>query len=62
MIGMMYLVLTMLALNVSSEVLETFVLVDNGLSRTTKVTGLKNKKLYDEFAAAQHKSCKGWAL
>lgn len=53
MIGMMYLVLTaMLALNVSSEVLEAFVLVDNGLSRTTENYRLKNKKLYDEFAAA----------
>ncbi|MEJ5316106.1 MAG: gliding motility protein GldM [Tenuifilum sp.] len=53
MIGMMYLVLTaMLALNVSSEVLEAFVLVDNGLSRTTESYRLKNKKLYDEFAAA----------
>ncbi len=53
MIGMMYLVLTaMLALNVSSEVLEAFVLVDNGLSRTTENYRLKNKRLYDEFAAA----------
>ncbi|MGE0078500.1 MAG: gliding motility protein GldM [Bacteroidales bacterium] len=50
MIGMMYLVLTaMLALNVSSEVLEAFVLVDNGLSRTTENYRVKNDKLYTEF-------------
>lgn len=53
MIGMMYLVLTaMLALNVSSEVLEAFVLVDNGLSRTTKNYELKNEKLYTQFENA----------
>ncbi len=50
MIGMMYLVLTaMLALNVSSEVLEAFVLVDNGLSRTTDNYKVKNEKIYTEF-------------
>jgi len=53
MIGMMYLVLTaMLALNVSSEVLEAFVLVDNGLSRTTDNYRVKNDKLYTEFENA----------
>ncbi|QKG78855.1 type IX secretion system motor protein PorM/GldM [Tenuifilum thalassicum] len=53
MIGMMYLVLTaMLALNVSSEVLEAFVLVDNGLARTTENYRLKNKNLYNEFSSA----------
>lgn len=50
MIGMMYLVLTaMLALNVSSEVLEAFVLVDNGLSRTTDNYKVKIDKVYTEF-------------
>lgn len=54
MIGMMYLVLTaMLALNVSVDVLNAFVLVDNGLSRTTENYSIKNEKLYDEFAAAE---------
>lgn len=54
MIGMMYLVLTaMLALNVSKDVLNAFVLVDDGLSRTTENYSLKNEKLYDEFAAAE---------
>lgn len=53
MIGMMYLVLTaMLALNVSSEVLEAFVLVENGLSRTTENYRIKNDKLYLEVDKA----------
>lgn len=50
MIGMMYLVLTaMLAMNVSAEVLDAFVLVENGLSRTTKSFRVKNEKLYDQI-------------
>ena len=50
MIGMMYLVLTaMLALNVSAEVLDAFVLIDNGLSRTTNNYRIKNEKLYTQF-------------
>lgn len=50
MIGMMYLVLTaMLAMNVSAEVLDAFVLVENGLSRTTKSFRIKNEKLYDQI-------------
>jgi len=50
MIGMMYLVLTaMLALNVSAEVLDAFVLVENGLSQTTKNYRVKNEKLYNQF-------------
>lgn len=54
MIGMMYLVLTaMLALNVSTDVLNAFVLVDNGLSRTTENYSRKNEKLYDEFTASE---------
>ncbi len=53
MIGMMYLVLTaMLALNVSTEVLDAFVLVDNGLSRTTSNYQVKNEKLYTQFGNA----------
>jgi gliding motility-associated protein GldM len=51
MIGMMYLVLTaMLALNVSKEVLDAFVLVDNGLSVTTEAFAAKNQTQYDRFA------------
>ncbi|PVX52107.1 gliding motility-associated protein GldM [Balneicella halophila] len=46
MIGMMYLVLTaMLALNVSSEVLDAFAKVDKGLHKTNQVTKLKNKEI-----------------
>lgn len=53
MIGMMYLVLTaMLALNVSKEVLDAFILVDDGLVTTTKNFADKNKSLYDRFNIA----------
>jgi gliding motility-associated protein GldM len=53
MIGMMYLVLTaMLALNVSAEVLEAFVLVDNGLNQTLKSFRSKNEDYYNLIAAA----------
>jgi gliding motility-associated protein GldM len=51
MIGMMYLVLTaMLALNVSKEVLNAFVLVDYGLVTTTENFAAKNENLYSTFA------------
>lgn len=50
MIGMMYLVLTaMLALNVSKDILDAFVLVDNGLFKTTENFASKNQTLYSEF-------------
>ncbi|HDR67783.1 MAG TPA: gliding motility protein GldM [Bacteroidaceae bacterium] len=53
MIGMMYLVLTsMLALNVSKDVLNAFTLVDKGLTTTTENFALKNKSLYDKFSLA----------
>ncbi len=53
MIGMMYLVLTaMLALNVSKEVLDAFILVDDGLVTTTKNFADKNEGLYDRFNIA----------
>ena len=43
MIGMMYLVLmAMLALNVSKDVLNAFVLVDEGLTNTTQNFAKKN--------------------
>lgn len=46
MIGMMYLVLTaMLALNVSSEVLDAFAKVDRGLHRTNQTAKLKNHEI-----------------
>ncbi|MDR0713807.1 MAG: hypothetical protein LBF89_06075 [Bacteroidales bacterium] len=50
MIGMMYLVLTsMLALNVSKDILDSFVLVDEGLFRTTLNFAAKNQNIYAEF-------------
>ncbi|NVO08456.1 MAG: gliding motility protein GldM [Bacteroidales bacterium] len=53
MIGMMYLVLTaMLALNVTTSVLDAFALIDNGLSRTTANYRIKNEKLYTQFGNA----------
>ncbi len=53
MIGMMYLVLTaLLALNVSREVLDAFVLVDEGLVKTTNNFFLKNDMIYQEFDRA----------
>lgn len=50
MIGMMYLVLTaMLAMNVSVEVLDAFVLVDEGLNQTTKNYKIKNNRSFSEL-------------
>lgn len=52
MINLMYVVLmAMLALNVSSDVLHGFTLVDNGLNRTTANTTDANKAIYDNFEA-----------
>jgi len=53
MIGMMYLVLTaLLALNVSKDVLNAFILVDEGLTKTTHNFFQKNVSLYDDFESA----------
>ena len=50
MIGMMYLVLTaMLALNVSSEILNGFGLVDNSLRTTIASSESRNTSIYDDF-------------
>lgn len=57
MIGMMYLVLTaLLALNVSKDVLNAFVLVDESLTKTTENFYHKNDVYYQEFdrAAAEN--------
>jgi gliding motility-associated protein GldM len=57
MIGMMYLVLTaLLALNVSKDVLNAFVLVDESLTKTTENFYHKNDVYYKEFdrAAAEN--------
>lgn len=53
MINMMYLVLTaMLALNVASEVLESFKVVDASLTQTLNNIRRKNDQIYDSFYAA----------
>ncbi len=50
LIGMMYLVLTaLLALNVSVEVLDAFVLVDEGLQQTNVNFGRKVDMVYSDF-------------
>src|ERR1035437_7299550 len=50
MIGMMYLVLTaMLALNVSSEILNGFTMVANRLHISIESAELRNKSLYEDF-------------
>ena len=50
MIGMMYLVLTaMLALNVSSEVLQGFSMVDTSLRASIESTNMRKTSLYGDF-------------
>ena len=50
MIGMMYLVLTaMLALNVSSDILKGFTMVESSLHSTIESTEIRTKGLYDDF-------------
>ena len=57
MIGMMYLVLmAMLALNVSREVLEAFVLIDESLIKTTENFSSKNDDAYFAFESAAAES------
>ncbi len=53
MINMMYLVLTaLLALNVSAEILNAFVLVDNSLVKTANNIDEKNEGIHTEFLKA----------
>ena len=53
MINMMYLVLTaMLALNVASEVLESFRIIDASLVQTLNNVSRKNTQIYNSFDAA----------
>jgi len=57
MIGMMYLVLTaMLALNVSSEILNGFTMVDNSLHTTIESSQIRNDKLYADFKYLNEKN------
>jgi len=57
MIGMMYLVLTaMLALNVSTDILSGFTMVDNSLHSSIKASSERNEKLYESFQVALEKN------
>jgi gliding motility-associated protein GldM len=57
MIGMMYLVLTaMLALNVSSSILEGFTMVDNSLHTTIESANVRNKAQYSDFQSLYDKN------
>lgn len=57
MINMMYLVLTaMLALNVASEVLESFRIIDASLTQTLNNVSRKNKQMYISFQDAYDKN------
>jgi gliding motility-associated protein GldM len=64
MIGMMYLVLTaLLALNVSKEILNAFVIIEEGLNVTNDNFDNKNSLLYGKFAKAVAENpdrAKGW--
>lgn len=52
MINLMYIVLTaMLALNVSSDVLDGFAQVEDGLSRTNQTVSQRNNGIYGQLAA-----------
>jgi len=54
MIGMMYLVLTaLLALNVSKDILDAFVIVNKGLENSNLNFTERNEKLYAEFDLAK---------
>lgn len=57
MINMMYLVLTaMLALNVASEVLESFKVIDASLVQTLNNVDRKNEQIYSAFRAAHQEN------
>ena len=53
MIGMMYLVLTaMLALNVSTDILNGFTMVDDSLHESIDAANSRNDKMYRDFEEA----------
>ena len=64
MINMMYLILTaLLAMNVSAEILNAFVLVNDSLTKTEKGITSKNDEVYAAFASkdkANHKKVGVW--
>lgn len=55
MIGMMYLVLTaLLALNISKDILDAFVIVNESLAASSETTGIKMNALYTDFDIAKN--------
>ena len=57
MINLMYVVLmAMLALNVSSDVLNGFTIVDSGLTRSTDNATKQNQELFQDFEAQMLKN------
>ncbi|MDR1882317.1 MAG: gliding motility protein GldM [Prevotella sp.] len=67
MINLMYLVfIAMLALNVSTEVLDGFVLVNDNLQENIKVTAIRNKQIYSDidraYAANPEKTRTGYDI
>ncbi len=54
MIGMMYLVLTaLLALNISKEILESFIIVDSSLQHNLQLSEEKVNSVYSDFSLAE---------
>lgn len=59
MINLMYVVLmAMLALNVSTEVLNGFSIVEESLNRTTASSSKENQTMYNDFAAQMRSTAK----
>lgn len=59
MINLMYIVLmAMLALNISTEALNGFTIVDDGLTRTTDNTSAENRSIYSDFEAQMRNNLK----
>jgi hypothetical protein len=57
MINLMYVVLmAMLALNISTEVLNGFSIVEESLKRTTASSSLQNKEIYGSFEEMMEKN------
>ena len=57
MINLMYLVfIAMLALNVSTEVLDGFDLVNENLQQTIKTTSARNEQIYSEIENSYNKN------
>ena len=57
MINLMYIVLmAMLALNVSSDVLNGFTIVDSGLTRSTDNATKQNQEIFQDFEAQMLKN------